>query len=110
MQDDKEQFHWQHGPPLAVVFAVAYHWHLAIFGASGCLMLEGAAVKSLGALYFQVQKRKVGDGYVSGIVALVVLMVAGALGVKAKLVFGNVGHLALANLAFSACIHGFSKL
>jgi len=88
-----------------MIFTVANDWHLAILGASGGLMLEFTAVKGLGALDFQVQKRQVGNCYVSGIMALVVLMVAGALGVKAKLVFGDVGHLALANFAFIACVH-----
>ena len=37
--------------------------------------------------------------------ALVVLVVAGALGIKTKLMFGDVGLLALANFAFRACVH-----
>jgi hypothetical protein len=88
-----------------VIFSMAYHWHLAILGASGRLMLEGAAVKGLRALYFQVQERQVGDGDVGGIMALVVLMVAGAFGIKAELVFCDVCDFSLANLAFSACVH-----
>ena len=88
-----------------MIFSVADNWHLAILGASGGLMLEFTAVKGLGALDFQVQKRQVGNCYVSGIMALVVLMVAGALGVKAKLVFCDVGDLKLAAFPFTACVH-----
>lgn len=93
-----------------MVFAVAYHWHLARLGASGRLMLERTAVKCLSSLDLQVQERQVGNGDVSGIMALVVLMVAGAFGIKAKLVLGDVCNFALANFALSPCVHGFCKL
>ena len=110
MEHEKKHLHWQHGPPLAVIFSVADNWHLAILGASGGLMLEFTAVKGLGAFDLQVQEGQVGNRHVGGIMALVVLMVAGAFGIKAKLVFGDVGDFALANFALSACVHGLSKL
>lgn len=93
-----------------MVFAVANNWHLAIFCAGGRLMLEGAPVKGLGALDFQVQKGQVGNGHIGSIVAMVVLMVAGALGVEAKFMFRDVGHFALAAFAFSPCVHNAFKL
>jgi hypothetical protein len=37
--------------------------------------------------------------------ALVVLVVAGALGIKTKLVLSDIGDFSLANFAFSACVH-----
>jgi len=88
-----------------MVFAVADNWHLARLGASGCLMLKSAPVKGLRSLYFKVQKRQVGDGHIRSIMALVVLVVAGALGIKAKLMFSDICDLALANFAFVACVH-----
>jgi len=105
LQDDKKGFHGQHGPPFAMVFAVADNRHLARLGASGRLMLEGAPVKGLRSLYFKVQKGQVGNGHISGIMALVVLVVAGALGIKTKLVLSDIGDFSLANFALSACVH-----
>lgn len=93
-----------------MIFAVANDRHLAIFCASGGLMLIGSPVKGLGALDFQVQKRQVGNRYVSGIVPLVVLMVAGAFSVKPEFMLCDVCDFALAAFAFSACVHDAFKL
>ena len=93
-----------------MIFAVANNWHLAIFCAGGGLMLERAPVKGLGAFDLQVQKGQVGNRYIGGIVSLVVLMVAGAFGVKAEFMLGDVCDFAFACFAFSACVHNALKL
>ena len=72
-------------------------------------MLGGAPVKWWVALAFQVQKGQVGNRYIGGIVALMVLMVAGALGVKAKFMLGDVCDFALAAFALVACVHYLEK-
>jgi len=84
---------------------MANDWHLARLGAGCGLMLKGAPVKVLSALYLQVQKRQVGNGHVGGIMALVVLVMAGAFGVKTEFMLCDVGDFALAAFAFSACVH-----
>jgi hypothetical protein len=105
LEHEKKHFHGQHGPPLAMIFAVANHWYLARLGASGRLMLKRAPVKGLRSLHFKVQKWQVSNGHISGIMALVVLVLPSALGIKTELVLRDVGHLALTYFAFVACVH-----
>jgi len=88
-----------------MVFAVAYHRHLAIFCAHGCLVLEFASVKSLSSFDFNVQKGEAVNGDIGSVMPFVVLVVPSSFGLEAKLMGADVCHLQLTAFAFVFAIH-----
>lgn len=108
LQNDKQQFHGEHCPPLAMIFSVAYQWNLSIFCAHGCLMLEFASVKGLRPFDFNVQEGQAVNSDIGSVMPFVVLVVPSSFGLKAKLMGADIGYLKLPTFAFVICIHSAS--